>query len=162
MDLNEALLESWDRQSRIVIKVATLVDESNRKAKPSSDGWPLDQQLAHIHKVRHYWLTQFSSKHSAGIDDGFIDDWHKPIEDLDQIKSLLNQSAAAVREAVAEGLKDGGKPSGGYDHPVFFLQHMIWHEGWHVGLIFLGLRLAGLEPTEDWEETNVWSEWRTE
>ena len=48
MDTTEALLESWDRQSRIVNAVATRVNESNRKAKPSIDGMPLDQQLAHV------------------------------------------------------------------------------------------------------------------
>jgi hypothetical protein len=39
---------------------------------------------------------------------------------------------------------------------------MIWHEGWHVGLIFLALRLAGEEPKQEWEEANVWGEWRIE
>ena len=38
----------------------------------------------------------------------------------------------------------------------------IWHDGWHVGLIFLGLRLNGQEPPEEWEEPNVWGQWRTE
>jgi uncharacterized damage-inducible protein DinB len=162
MDLTEALLESWDRQSRIVNSLATRVDETTRKAKPSADGMSLDHQLAHIHKVRYYWLSHFSPKHIEGIDDGFIDEWSTPIEDLDEIKKLLEQSGVAVRKAFKEGMANGAAPAGGYDHPVFFLQHMIWHEGWHVGLIFLGLRLAGAEPPEEWEEKNVWSEWRTE
>ncbi|HEY3779840.1 MAG TPA: DinB family protein, partial [Fimbriimonadaceae bacterium] len=133
-----------------------------RKAKPSEDGMPLDHQLAHIHKVRHYWLSQFSPSDVAGMADGFNGTWDTPITDLAEIKALLVQSEKAVRDAFADGMKNGGKPAGGYDHPVFFLQHMIWHEGWHVGLIFLGLRLAGAEPPEEWEEKNVWSEWRTE
>ena len=39
---------------------------------------------------------------------------------------------------------------------------MVWHDGWHVGLIFLALRLNGQEPPEEWEEPNVWGQWRTE
>lgn len=39
---------------------------------------------------------------------------------------------------------------------------MIWHEGWHVWLIFLGLRLAEQEPPQEWEEEKVWGEGRTE
>jgi hypothetical protein len=39
---------------------------------------------------------------------------------------------------------------------------MVWHDGWHVGLIFLALRLNGQEPREEWEEPNVWGLWRTE
>ncbi|MGA2096413.1 MAG: DinB family protein [Candidatus Acidiferrum sp.] len=30
-----------------------------------------------------------------------------------------------------------------YDHAILFLQHMIWHEGYHQGQIKLALNLAG-------------------
>ena len=162
MDITEVLLDSWDRQNRIVEAVAGLVTEETRNALPSADGWPLYHQLAHIHLVRRYWLSQFAPKYAEGLGESYSDGWQTPIEDLDAIKSYLKASGVAVREAVREGLATGGAPSGGYDHPVYFLQHMIWHEGWHVGLIFLGLRLAGHEPTEEWEESKVWSEWRIE
>ncbi len=162
MDLADALLDSWDRQCRIVAAVASRVDESNRGAKPSPDGWPLDHQLAHIHKVRHYWLSQIAPARGAALGDSFTDGWTTPISDLDSIRGLLAESAVAVREGVREALADGTGAVGGYDHPVLFLQHMVWHEGWHVGLLFLGLRLAGQEPSEEWEEAHVWGEWRTE
>jgi len=162
MDVTEALFESWDRQCRIVDAVASRIDESNRNVKPSEDGWPLYHQLAHIHKVRHYWLSQVDPDGAAAMEDGYNGTWDKPTEDLAQIKALLGQSARAVRAGLKKNLDSGGAPIGGYDHPVLFLQHMIWHEGWHVGLIFLGLRLAGQEPPEEWEEANVWGEWRTE
>ena len=61
-----------------------------------------------------------------------------------------------------QSLTDGKEKVGFYDNPVLFLQHMIWHEGWHVGLIILGLRLSGEEPPEEWEENHIWGEWRTE
>ena len=161
MNVNEALLESWDRQSRMVDAVASRIDESNRHAKPSEDGWPLDHQLAHIHEVRYWWLGQFAPELAATLGDGFTED-QKPIEDLDAMRSHLKASAATVRKAVADALEKGTEEQGGYDHPVMFLQHMVWHEGWHVGLIFLGLRLAGREPGEEWEEPNIWGLWRTE
>jgi len=162
MDILEALLDSWDRQCRIVDKVAARVDESNRHAKPSEDGWPLDYQLAHMHKVRHFFLSNVAPERAQGIGDSFVDGWETPIEDLAKIKVLLKESGPAVREAVREALKKGVEKAGWYDNPILFLQHMVWHEGWHVGLIFLGLRLAGQEPPQDWEEANVWDEWRTE
>ncbi|AIE86010.1 DinB family protein [Fimbriimonas ginsengisoli] len=162
MGLTEALLDSWDRQCHIVDAVAGLVTEETRKALPSPDGWPLDHQLAHIHLVRRYWLSQVSPERGKALGETYTDGWETPIEDLDRIKELLRDSAVAVREAMQELLTNGTGAIGGYDHPVLFLQHMIWHEGWHVGLIFLGLRLAGHEPTEEWEEPNVWGQWRTE
>jgi hypothetical protein len=30
-----------------------------------------------------------------------------------------------------------------YDHPILFLQHTLWHEGYHHGQIKLTLKLAG-------------------
>jgi uncharacterized damage-inducible protein DinB len=162
MDLTEALLESWDRQCNIVNAVATLINESNRHVKPSEDGWELDKQLAHTHRVRAFWLSRVDPERAEKLGSAFQPDTPNPITDLDAIRGLLKDSELAIREAVAEGLQKPLEPIGGYDNIVLFLQHMIWHEGWHVGLIFLGLRLNGEEPEEEWEEPNVWGQWRTE
>ena len=165
MDVTEALLDSWDRQCRIVEAVASLIDESNRHLKPSEDGWSLDRQLAHMHNTRKFWLSQVAPERAATLGRAYSDDQGTPIADLDAIKSHLKASGMAVREAVREGLAQGGPMAGEnvtYDNPVLLLQHMVWHDGWHVGLIFLGLRLNGQEPPEEWEEPNVWGLWRTE
>lgn len=162
MTLSEALIDSWVRQARIVKNVAGLVDESNRKAKPSEDGWPLDHQLAHIHLVRQYWLSRIDPERADQMEEAFTDKWTTPIDDLDKIKRLLDESASAIHESMSEQLQGEMKAIGGYDNQVLFLEHMIWHEGWHVGLLFLGLRLNGQEPQEEWEEPNVWGLWRTE
>lgn len=159
MDVIEALLDSWDRQCRIVDAVASRVDESNRHVKPSEDGWSLDYQLAHIHKVRHFFLTNVAPERAAELGGTYTDGWNG---DLEHMRSLLAASGAAVRQAVKDALQGELRPFGWYDNPVLFLQHMVWHEGWHVGLIFLGLRLAGQEPPHEWEEAKVWGEWRTE
>lgn len=162
VELTEALLDSWDRQCRIVEAVASKVDENNRDVKPSPDGWTLDQQLTHIYGVRRFWLSRFSPAHEAKLQGDMGDDWEPPRADLSTIADELRTSGEAIREAVREGIANGNGPSGGYDNPVLFLQHMIWHEGWHVGLLYLGLRLAGQEPSDEWSEQYVWGEWRTE
>lgn len=162
MDLKEALLDSWDRQSRIVNAVATRVTESNRKLKPSEDGWPLDMQLAHIHQVRRFWLSNVDPERGALLGRSFTDDWETPIDDLDEIKRLVAQSGTVIREAMEDAFSKPLGQVGFYDNVVLFLQHMVWHDGWHVGLISLGLRLGGEEMPEEWEENHVWGEWRTE
>ncbi len=162
MDLAEALLDSWDRAVRILDAVGGLVDEGTRGALPSPDGWPLDHHLAHVHAVRREWLAAVAPERAAALGESFVDGWTTPIADLNEIRSLLAASASAVRETAREGLQRGIVPFGPYENPALFLQHMVWHEGWHVGLLMLGLRLAGREPTEEWEEANVWGEWRTE
>ena len=165
MDIAEALLDSWDRQCRIVDAVASLIDEANRHVKPSDDGMTLDRQLAHMHGVRRFFLSQVAPEHAAGLVSASADKEGTPLADLDAIKACLKASAAAVRGAVKDALAKGGPMAGEhvvYDNPVLFLQHMVWHDGWHVGLIFLALRLNGQEPPEEWEEPNVWGLWRTE
>ncbi|MBS1718898.1 MAG: DinB family protein [Armatimonadetes bacterium] len=162
MNLTDALLDSWDRQCRILTAVASRITPENQGAKPSDDGWDLLTQLAHIHKVRWEFLRNVAPDLAEGIDDGYAGGWEEPVVDLETAKSNLDKTAAAVREAVRRGLENGIEQFGWYDNPVLFLQHMIWHEGWHVGLIFLALRRAGQEPPQEWEEEKVWSEWRIE
>jgi uncharacterized damage-inducible protein DinB len=165
MDITQALLDSWDRQCRIVNSVTTLIDEGNRNAKPSEDGMSLDRQLAHMHSVRRFFLSQVAPEQAAGLTSAYADEQGTPLADLDAIKACLVASGNAVREAVRLGLEKGGPMSSEhvtYDNPVVLLQHMVWHDGWHVGLIFLALRLNGQEPPEEWEEPNVWGLWRTE
>jgi hypothetical protein len=33
-----------------------------------------------------------------------------------------------------------------YDHPILFLQHMIWHEGYHHGQMKLALKKWRSQP----------------
>jgi uncharacterized damage-inducible protein DinB len=158
------LLESWDRQAEIIRNLSGLITEETRGFLPSPDGMALYRQLAHIHQVRKGWLESASPEIAEELEDAYFEKegkWH-PIEDLGQLKVMLANSDVAVRRAFEEAVKGGVAPMGPYDHPVYFLQHMIWHEGWHAGLIMLALRLNGHEPADAWEEKNLWGYWRTE
>ncbi len=165
MELADALLDSWDRQCRIVTSVMTLISEENRHFKPSEDGMSLDRQLTHMHNTRKFFMSQVAPAQAAGLGSAYADKEGTPIADLDAIKACVEASGIAVRAAVKEGLENGGPMASEhvtYDNAVMFLQHMVWHDGWHVGLVFLALRLNGQEPPEEWEEPNVWGLWRTE
>ena len=161
----DTLLDSWDRQCQIIDNLFELVAEDNKQAKPSEDGMPIVEQFAHIHNTRRFWLSQTDPTFLEGYGKSYVqvadDDW-QPVQDLAQMRSLLKASAKAVRSATEKALREGKSQFGGYDHPVYFLQHMIWHEGYHFALISLALRLAGNEPSEEWEEANVWGLWRVE
>jgi hypothetical protein len=56
----------------------------------------------------------------------------------------LNSGAEAVRNAVEDRIRSGRAMELHYDHPLLFLQHMIWHEGYHHGQIKLALKISGL------------------
>ena len=143
--------------------IANLVTEDVAKQKPSEDGWPLSQHLCHVHLVRLSWFNRVRGEEDS--DSGYLytekDGKWIPSEDLPHIRAELDRLGVEIGDWLAASLEEG-KPSGGYDHPAYFLQHMIWHEGWHIGLIMLGLRLAGKEPTDEWEESHLWGRWRVE
>ncbi|HXH61971.1 MAG TPA: DinB family protein [Fimbriimonadaceae bacterium] len=161
----DVLLDSWDRQCQIIDNLFDLVNEENKSQKPSDDGMPIVEQFAHIHNTRRFWLSQTDPSFLEGYGKSYVqvsdDDW-QPVQDLSQLRDLLRHSAKAVRNATKKAIDAGKIQFGGYDHPIYFLQHMVWHEGYHFALIMLALRLAGNEPSEEWEEQNVWGLWRVE
>ncbi len=156
------LLASWDRQSQILLNTLGLVTTDLLDAKPSEDGGTIAEQFSHIHGCRKFWVSKVAPGREVGIDDleeKVEGEWITE-KDLDIIRLQLVASSAAVRAAVADALEAGTTQFGPYSHPVQFLQHMLWHEGYHYALVALALRLAGHEPTQAWEEANVWGLWR--
>lgn len=161
MTVHEALLLSWQRQSQCLRNLMTLMTPELMDAKASEEGWSIAFHLCHIHEVRCDWLGNVVGTPNAGIDSLYyqVDGKWAWSKDITEIGRLLDVSEKAVAEWVSANLELGG-PVGNYEHPVMYLQHMIWHEGYHFGLLVLALRLAGVDPTDEWEENNVWSNWR--
>ena len=159
----DALLESWTRQSQMLDNLTGALTPELLLAKPSEDGWTIAFHLAHLHGTRRYWHMK-----ASGLDEPVGpslytfngDEDPVPSLDLSEIRTRLSESAVLVRTWVAEQIESDAQQVGNYDHPVFYLQHMMWHEGWHFALIVLAMRLAGHEPTEEWECANVWDLWR--
>lgn len=163
MTPTDALLDSWDRQCKIIDNLAAALTPELLQAKPDPNGWTIAFHLCHLHSTRRYWHMNANGLDSPVGPSLFTvvseEEW-VPSSDLDEIRARLAESAALVRSWVSEKIESGAQQCGNYDHPVFYLQHMVWHEGWHTGLIVLAMRLAGAEPTEEWECANIWDVWR--
>lgn len=160
----EAILESWDRQAKIVENVLAAVTPENMHFVSREGEWPIFHQFCHIHTTRRGWLRDLDPKYVEGkapLFNVISDEEWIPSDDLNLIRERIPESAAGVRQAMVD-LLEGEKPVGSYDHPLFFLQHMIWHEGWHIGAIMHAFRANGQEMPEAWEEPNIWGLWRTE
>lgn len=156
------ILESWTRNCKILANISSLVNDSNKEVKSSDDSFSIKEHLCHIHEVRYYWIGQISKEQQSRLGDVFLqegDTWI-PLDDLNEIRRQLDISGQAVHDAVLE--KAGKGQAGAYDDAIYFLQHMLWHDGYHVACILLGLRNAGQEPTDEWDEINVWGQWRDE
>ncbi len=109
MDVTEALLESWDRQCRIVEAVVSLIAGANRHVKPWEGGMPLHGNLAHMHIPRKFGLSQVAPGRAASLGRAYADNQRTPIADLDAIKGYLKARGEAVGAAVREGLAKGGR-----------------------------------------------------
>jgi uncharacterized damage-inducible protein DinB len=160
----EAILESWDRQTTIFRNLANSITPELSHLKAAEGEWDIEEHLRHVHNVRKFWLSKFAPEFNVDMErlyaqDG--DDW-KPIGDLTMIRAELDKSAKQITLALKEKLVEPAEPNTFYDHPIFFLQHMVWHEGWHTGSILTTLRINGFERPEEWEEPNIWGVWRTE
>jgi len=162
MTVNEALIDSWHRQSKCLMNLFGRMDDAFMDAKPAEESMSVAMHLAHLHQCRIGWLENASGQNVDHLGSLYYkenDEW-RAIKDREKIKQHLEASSQALADWVAKALESGQQQSGNYDHPVFYLQHMIWHEGYHFGLLNLALRRAGQEPPEEWEDANIWDNWR--
>jgi uncharacterized damage-inducible protein DinB len=142
--LLEAILDSWDRNNAILVNLLRAVPDGGMFAR-AADGSPTVAALfAHIHYVRLVFVEEDAPECAIPAPEG---EW-KAESDRDRLAAMLNQSAAAVRDAVKGRVQAGRGMELHYDHPILMLQHMIWHEGYHHGQIKLALKAAG-QPLDD-------------
>ncbi len=138
----------------------SLMTEDNKDTRPNENSWPMIQHFAHIHVVRENWIHSISEEIASGLGDVVRQEGEQwiLIDDIAEIGRQLDLSAQAVEDTLVQALETG--QAGPYEHPVLFVQHQVWHEGYHAGLIILALRNAGCEPSDEWEESHIWELWR--
>ena len=79
--------------------------------------------------------------------------------DPEVIARFLDETARAVREVARDHIAKGRAMAIHYDHPLLFLQHMIWHDGYHHGQIKLALQLAGRALSNETIGRGTWGVW---
>ena len=162
-NLLDAVVESWDREADIVNRLAAKVTPDDLLAVAAPGEGNIAYHLCHINLVRLFWLKKVSPEYVEGLDWLFEDfDDAKPSMDLEKIRGELRKSGEAISRAMRDRLEAGEPVGVNYTHPIHFMQHMLWHDGWHVGVIVLALRQAGKEPSDEWQEENMWGIWRYE
>jgi uncharacterized damage-inducible protein DinB len=153
--LLEALLDSWDRNNAILVNLLRAVPEGGLEARAMAGGPTVAQLFTHAHFVRLVFVEEDAPEFATTLPgEEWADD-----RDRERIAQMLNESARVVRDAVRARVETGKAMNLHYDHPILFLQHMIWHEGYHHGQIKLALKLTG-RPIPDREAGRVtWGVW---
>ncbi len=138
-DLLENLLDSWDRNNRILVNLLNVLPESGLAARALPGSPTVAQMFTHIDYVRLIFLKEDAPQFALPVPSR---EWRNGT-DATEIATALNKSARAVRDAVESLVRSGGQMKVHYDNPLLFMQHMIWHEGYHHGQIKLALKAVG-------------------
>ncbi len=154
-NLLEALLDSWDRNNTILTNLLRAVPDGGLDARATDSSPSVAQMFMHIHYVRLVFVSEDAAKFARDLPD---QEWRTE-RDRVRMAEMLNESARAVRDAVKNKLEMKEEMDLHYDHPILFLEHMIWHEGYHHGQIKLVLKLAGSPITDEEAGPVTWSVW---
>ena len=137
--LLDALLDSWDRNNRILVNLLQALPAGGLEACAQEGSPSVAEMFSHIHHVRLVFVSEDAPEFAKPAPQK---EWD--IErDRTRLAQLLDESAKTVRDAVKSRVDTGRHLDTHYDHPILLLQHMIWHEGYHHGQIKLALKAAG-------------------
>jgi uncharacterized damage-inducible protein DinB len=157
--LLEALLDSWDRNNTILVNLLRALPNRGLEARVMESSPSVTEMFTHIHYVRLVFVSEDAPEFAPGLANSLPEQEWVAERDPDRITQLLNHSAAVVRAAVKNKVEAGRDMDLHYDHPMLFLQHMIWHEGYHHGQIKLALKLAGHPITDAQAGPVTWGVW---
>jgi len=153
--LLDALLDSWDRNNTIVVNLLRAVPEGALDTRAMTGSPSVGEMFMHMHYGRLVLVSEDAAEFARELPEKEWDVEH----DRDRLAQMLNDSAKAVRAVVKSRVEKGQAMDIHYDHPILFLQHMIWHEGYHHGQIKMVLKLAGRAITNDEAGPVTWRVW---
>ncbi|HEX3552953.1 MAG TPA: DinB family protein [Thermoanaerobaculia bacterium] len=153
--LLDVLLDSWDRNNRILVNLLSALPEGGLEARAMDSSPSVAQMFSHIHYVRLVLVHEDAPELARPLPD---EEWGCE-RDRRHMEQVLNDSARAVREAVQGRVEAGQDMDVHYDHPIHLLQHLLWHEGYHHGQIKLALKVAGLPMADDVAGPITWGVW---
>jgi uncharacterized damage-inducible protein DinB len=154
-NLLEALLDSWDRNNTILVNLLHALPAGGLEARAIKDSPSVAEMFTHIHYVRLVFMAEDAPEFATKLPD---EEWVAE-RDPGRIAQMLNESAMAVRDAVKGRVEVSKEMNLHYDHPILFLQHMIWHEGYHHGQIKLALKVAGCPLNNKEAGPVTWRVW---
>jgi len=150
-----ALLDSWERNNTILLNLFHALPKGGLEARAMEGSPSVAELFMHIHYVRLVFISEDAPEFAGELPE---EEWTAE-PDPHRIAVMLKESAEAVRGAVKGRVEQGRDMELHYDHPILFLQHMIWHEGYHHGQIKLALKLAGRPITNDQAGPLTWRVW---
>ncbi len=153
--LLDALLDSWDRNNTILVNLLGAIPAGGLEVRAMEGSPSVAEMFTHIHYVRLVFVSEDAPEFAIAMAK---EEWAAE-RDTGRIAQMLTESAKAVRDAVKSKVEKREEMNLHYDHPILFLQHMIWHEGYHHGQIKLALKLEGIPISNKQAGPVTWRVW---
>ena len=154
MDLLEIILDSWDRNNTILVNLLRALPEGGLEAKVMEGSPTVAGMFMHMYYCRLVFINEDIPEFATELPK----EWRSE-RDTNRMARMLNDSAKLARQAIKSQVESGRPMKLHYDNPILYLQHMIWHEGYHHGQIKLALKAMG-RPFDDEEIGSVtWDVW---
>lgn len=155
-NLLDVILDSWDRNNTILVNLLRALPEDTLKLRAHPNSPTVAQLFTHIHYCRMVFIEENAPDIPVDVPEK---EWREDERDPARIEASLNESCVAVRETVRSRIENNIEMKMMYDHPLLFLQHMIWHEGYHHGQIKLALKAAGRAFDDEEIGAVTWDVW---
>jgi uncharacterized damage-inducible protein DinB len=152
----EVFLESWDRHNRVLVNLLRALPPGGLLARATESSPSVSQMFTHMHHERMISVSEEAPEIGARVPET---EW-KFEPDGDCIAQLLDESANAVREAVRRRIEAGRDFDRNFAHPIYLVQFLIFHEGYHHGQIKLALKIAGCPLADVLTGPLTWDVWR--
>ena len=153
--LLEALLDSWDRNNTILVSLLRAIPDGALDARAMEGSPSIAQLFTHIHYVRLVFVLEDAPEFARDMPK---EEWAAE-RNPGRLAQMLHDSAQVVRDAVKSRVETGQEMNLHYDHPILFLQHMLWHEGYHHGQMKLALKVAGRPISDEQAGPLTWGVW---
>ena len=159
LPLLEALLDSWDRNNTILVNLLRVLPPGALEVRAAQGSPSVAQMFTHMHYCRLILISEDAPELAPNLPKDLPEEEWSAERDPNRIAQMLNDSAKAVREVAKAKIESSDEMKVHYDHPILFLQHLIWHEGYHHGQIKLALKLAGHPIDDDLAGPVTWHIW---
>jgi uncharacterized damage-inducible protein DinB len=149
MNVSEGLVEAWQVQHRVNLKLLDLVGEEKLKSTYSKRIRDVAKVFSHIHNLRILWME--------GLDmmpEGVRKIDKSAVPKVDAIREALNASSKGVEAMIIKLVEKGEVPSFKRS-PTTFVSYLIAHEAHHRGQIIAAMRVSG-HPLSESEIHGLW------
>jgi uncharacterized damage-inducible protein DinB len=137
----EQLIESWQINHRVTLKLLKALSDDDLKATLSTRGGrDVARQLAHLHEVRLTW-AEITSKTNRNAKLPHFAKGESPAKK--ELVKALEVSARAIETSIRESWANGGKVTGFKRGLMPMVGYLIAHESHHRGSIMLTLKQTG-------------------